>query len=88
VKLWNVAVLAGHTLMFVTVAAFASLAVKTFTGDGESSVDDPWEAHTLEWATSSPAPVQNFADVHTVASPEPLLDLHAGPGDPETEHRP
>lgn len=88
VKLWNVAVLAGHTLMFVTVAAFAGLAVKTFTGDGESSVDDPWEAHTLEWATSSPAPVQNFADVHTVASPEPLLDLRAGPGDPETEHRP
>ncbi len=85
--LWNVAVLAGHALMFVTVAAFAALAVKTFTGDGEYGVDDPWEAHTLEWATSSPAPAQNFADVHTVASAEPLLDLRAGPDDPSSGHR-
>lgn len=85
--LWNVAVLAGHALMFITIAAFAGLAVKTFTGDGERSGDDPWEAHTLEWATSSPAPVNNFADVHTVASAEPLLDLRARPDDPETQER-
>ena len=37
--------------------------------------DDPWDGQTLEWATSSPAPYANFADVHTVASAEPLLDL-------------
>lgn len=85
--LWNVAVLAGHTLMFLTVAAFAGLALKTITGGGEHSGDDPWEAHTLEWATSSPAPVQNFAEVHTVASAEPLLDLRARPDDPETQDR-
>ena len=37
--------------------------------------DDPWDGHTLEWATSSPPPIGNFAEpVGTVRSAEPLLD--------------
>jgi heme/copper-type cytochrome/quinol oxidase subunit 1 len=60
--------------MFVTVLAFIGLALKSFR-KGPAAGDDPWDAQTLEWATSSPAPYANFADVHTVASPEPLLDL-------------
>ena len=52
----------------------SGLAVRSFT-KGADAGDDPWDAHTLEWATSSPAPYANFADVHTVASAEPLLDL-------------
>ena len=42
---------------------------------GALAGDDPWDGQTLEWATASPAPVDNFAEVHTVASAEPLLDL-------------
>ena len=73
-NLWNGLSAAGHVLMFVTVLAFAGLALRSFT-KGAHAGDDPWDGQTLEWATSSPAPLANFADVHTVASPEPLLDL-------------
>ncbi len=73
-NLWNGLSAAGHVLMFVTVLAFAGLALRSFT-KGAHAGDDPWDGQTLEWATSSPAPVANFADVHTVASAEPLLDL-------------
>ncbi len=73
-NLWNGLTTAGHVLMFVTVLAFVGLAVRSFT-KGDDAGDDPWDGHTLEWATSSPAPYANFADVHTVASAEPLLDL-------------
>ena len=77
--LWNGAVLAGHALMFLTVAAFAGLLLRS-AADREASVaDDPWGGHTLEWATSSPAPEHNFTDTHAVSSPEPLLDVQAAP---------
>jgi cytochrome c oxidase subunit 1 len=36
--------------------------------------DDPWGGHTLEWATASPPPRENFAAVPTVRSYAPLLD--------------
>lgn len=36
---------------------------------------DPWGAQTLEWATSSPPPPENFAGpLPPVRSPQPLLD--------------
>jgi cytochrome c oxidase subunit 1 len=37
--------------------------------------EDPWEAHTLEWATSSPPPRHNFAALPPIRSHAPLLDL-------------
>ena len=73
-NLWNGLSAAGHLLMFVTVIAFVGLAARSFI-KGADAGDDPWDGQTLEWATSSPAPYSNFADVHTVASAEPLLDL-------------
>jgi hypothetical protein len=73
-NLWNILVTAGHALMFLTVLAFVLLAVRSFRS-GEHAGDDPWDGQTLEWATSSPAPASNFAEFHTVNSPEPLLDL-------------
>jgi cytochrome c oxidase subunit 1 len=36
--------------------------------------DDPWEANTLEWATTSPPPVYNFARIPEVHSARPLWD--------------
>ena len=73
-ELWNWVSAAGHALMVLTVLAFIGLALRAFTG-GPSAGDDPWDAQTLEWATSSPPPADNFAEIHTVASAEPLLDL-------------
>jgi cytochrome c oxidase subunit 1 len=39
-----------------------------------AAADDPWEAGTLEWSTSSPPPVYNFAAIPSVSSPYPLWD--------------
>ena len=33
---------------------------------GEKASDNPWESNTLEWTTSSPPPVYNYAKVPTV----------------------
>lgn len=73
-ELWNTLAAVGHGLMALTVLAFVGLALKSFTS-GAHAGDDPWDGQTLEWATSSPAPADNFADVHVIASAEPLLDL-------------
>jgi cytochrome c oxidase subunit 1 len=38
--------------------------------------NDPWEGHTLEWATSSPPPALNFTEaLPPIRSYAPLLDL-------------
>jgi heme/copper-type cytochrome/quinol oxidase subunit 1 len=66
--------------MALTVLAFVGLALQS-AARGESAGDDPYDAHTLEWATTSPAPLDNFVDLPIVNSAEPLLDLK-GP-DPE-----
>jgi len=41
---------------------------------GEPAGANPWEAHTLEWATSSPPPPYNFGTTPVVHSREPMWD--------------
>jgi cytochrome c oxidase subunit I len=41
---------------------------------GEPAGDDPWDAHTLEWDTSSPPAHYNFLTVPTVRSRRPFYD--------------
>ncbi|MBA3307252.1 MAG: hypothetical protein H0T04_01050, partial [Chloroflexi bacterium] len=40
--------------------------------------DDPWDANTLEWATTSPPPAYNFDALPPVRSERPLFDLKHG----------
>jgi cytochrome c oxidase subunit I len=49
---------------------------------GEPAGDNPWNAWTLEWATTSPPGVHNFEQVPPVRSRRPLWDL-AHPDKPD-----
>jgi cytochrome c oxidase subunit I len=49
---------------------------------GEPAGDDPWDAWTLEWTTTSPPPSYNFETIPTVASRRPLWD-RKHPDDPD-----
>ena len=41
----------------------------------DDDADDPWEGHTLEWATSSPPPPGNFTDpLPPIRSERPVWD--------------
>ncbi|MCW5890358.1 MAG: cytochrome c oxidase subunit I [bacterium] len=54
---------------------------------GAVAGDNPWEAWTLEWATTSPPPPENFRAIPVVASRRPLWDL-AHPDDPDARREP
>ncbi|MDQ6828186.1 MAG: cytochrome c oxidase subunit I [Gemmatimonadota bacterium] len=60
-------VFAIGVLMFI-VDFFRSLRV------GAPAGDNPWDAPTLEWATTSPPPPYNFLVLPTVRSPYPLWE--------------
>jgi cytochrome c oxidase subunit 1 len=52
---------------------------------GAPAGDDPWDAWTLEWATTSPPPSYNFESVPAVRSRRPLWDLKH-PDDPDWKY--
>src|SRR5262249_50457287 len=52
---------------------------------GKLAGDDPWDAWTLEWTTTSPPPEYNFETLPTVRSRRPLWDLKH-PDDPDWAH--
>jgi len=52
---------------------------------GQRAGNDPWDAWTLEWATTSPPPVYNFESAPVVRSRRPLWDLKH-PEDPDWKY--
>lgn len=73
-ELWNTLSAVGLGIVLLSGLAFLALSLRSFL-KGDAVGDDPWNGQTLEWATTSPAPADNFAAVHIVKSGEPLLDL-------------
>jgi heme/copper-type cytochrome/quinol oxidase subunit 1 len=71
---FNVCVAAGAIAVVVLTIAGVLLLIRGFT-KGEPAGDDPWEGHTLEWATTSPPPNGNFSGpLPEITSDRPLLD--------------
>jgi cytochrome c oxidase subunit 1 len=69
------------------IAGIACLALNIISSlrKGEKAGDDPWDAWTLEWATTSPPPEYNFETVPAVRSARPLWDLKH-PEDPDWKY--
>ncbi|TPI85427.1 cytochrome c oxidase subunit I [Mesorhizobium sp. B2-8-9] len=67
----NLFISAGAVLFFLSFVLFAFNLVHSALR-GAPAGDNPWDAGTLEWATSSPPPSYNFARIPIVANIEPL----------------
>ncbi len=64
---------AGAVLMFLGVATFLVDVIVSLR-HGATAPDNPWDASTLEWATSSPPPAPNFIVPPTAAGRDPVWD--------------
>jgi len=81
---WNLIVTIGVFFQAAAVLVFVLNLVTSWLS-GEDAGNDPWDAWTLEWLTTSPPPPYNFADVPTVRSRRPLWDLKH-PEDPDWKY--
>ena len=66
--------------MFLVVLGFVGLVLRPARDGDDASATTRAGGQTLEWLTTSPAPTANFAEVPTVMSPEPVLDLEGPEG--------
>ena len=82
---FNVCAASGAIAVTILTIAGVLLLLRGFT-KGELAGDDPWEGHTLEWATTSPPPNGNFAaPLPEITSDRPLLDLREAAAEASTQ---
>jgi len=81
---WNLVASLGVLFQAAAVLVFI-VNVAIALRRGERAGDDPWDAWTLEWASSSPPPAHNFDTEPVAASRRPLWDLKH-PEDPDGPH--
>ncbi len=81
---WNLFISIGVIFQMAGIAVFIWNLLRSLKW-GDLAGPDPWDAWTLEWATTSPPPVYNFAEEPVVHSRRPLWDLKH-PDDPDTDY--
>ena len=74
----------GSFMFAIGVLLFVVNVVKSYR-NGRAAGNNPWDAPTLEWATTSPPPPYNFVVIPTVASRHPLWEGRLGEGTGEQE---
>jgi cytochrome c oxidase subunit 1/cytochrome c oxidase subunit I+III len=77
----NLITTAGSFVFAIGVLIFFWNVLKSLR-HGVTAGNNPWDAPTLEWATTSPPPPYNFAVIPTVASRHPLWEdrMERNPG--------
>ncbi len=80
-ELWNLLSSSGVPFQILGVLLFVAN-IAWALRRGAPAGDDPWDAWTLEWSTTSPPPEYNFEVIPTVRSRRPLWDLKH-PDDPD-----
>jgi len=83
-EMWNLIVSIGAIFQVAGIAFFVFNLVRSYFC-GKIAGHDPWDAWTLEWATSSPPPSYNFAIEPAVHSRRPLWDIKH-PEDPDSDY--
>jgi len=66
---------AGSVLIAASVVLFVVNVVESWRTPRPAG-DNPWDAHTLEWWTSSPPPHHNFVSLPLIRSERPTWDAH------------
>jgi cytochrome c oxidase subunit 1 len=83
-ELWSLVSTFGAVIQATAIACFVWNVIYSLK-QGEKAGDDPWDAWTLEWATTSPPPEYNFEKDPVVRSSRPLWDLKH-PEDPDWKY--
>jgi len=63
---------------FIIAASFLFLVINAFESWRKPVLagDNPWDAHTLEWFTTSPPPHHNYSHLPPIRSERPTWDYH------------
>ncbi len=80
-EIWNQVATIGALIQTPSYAIFVYNLI-TSLWKGKPAGNDPWDAWTLEWMTTSPPPSYNFEEIPVVSSRRPLWDLKH-PDDPD-----
>jgi len=83
-NIWNLIITIGVAFQAAGVLVFVYNLVSSYF-KGKLAGNDPWDAWTLEWTTSSPPPDYNFATIPVVRSRRPLWDIKH-PEDPDWKY--